>query len=67
LEKTPIRPRSEVHERISAGEIDLSDNGQKIVYGRVHWEQARLAEALRAVEERNARSDGPHLLLPGAP
>ena len=62
------------HERIWAGEIDLSDNEWKTVYGQVHWEQfrenmrhARLAEALRVVAERNARSDGPHLLLPGAP
>jgi hypothetical protein len=62
------------HERIWAGEIDLSDNERKIVYGRVHWEQllqnmrqARFAEALRVVEERNAQSDSPHLLLPGAP
>jgi thiamine kinase-like enzyme len=62
------------HERIWAGEIDLSDNERMIVYGRVHWEQllqnmrqARLAEALRVVEERNARSDGPHLLSPSAP
>lgn len=62
------------HERIWAGEIDLSDNELKIVYGRVHWEQLlqnmrqqRLAEALRVVEERNAQSDGPHLLLPSAP
>jgi thiamine kinase-like enzyme len=62
------------HEHIWAGEIDLSDYEQKIVYGRVHWEQllqniqrARFAEALRVVEERNARSDGPHLLLPSAP
>jgi hypothetical protein len=62
------------HERIWAGEIDLSDNEWKIIYGRVHWgqllhnmRQARMAEALRVVEERNARSDGPHLLLPGAP
>ena len=61
------------HERIWAGEIDLSDNEWKTVYGRVHWEQflenmrhARLAEALRVVAERNARSDGPHLLLPSA-
>jgi len=61
------------HERIWAGEIDLSDNEWKTVYGQVHWEQfrenmrhARLAEALRVVAERNARSDGPHLLLPSA-
>jgi hypothetical protein len=62
------------HERIWAGEIDLSDNERKIDYGRVHWEQllqnmrqTRLAEALRVVEERNAQSDIPHLLLPSAP
>ena len=61
------------HKRIWAGEIDLSDNEQKIVYGRVHWEQLlqnlrqeRFAEALRVVEEWNAQSDGPHLLLPSA-
>ncbi len=61
------------HERIWAGEINLSDNEQKIVYGRVHWEQLlqnmrqTLTEALRIVEERNARSDARHLLLPSAP
>jgi thiamine kinase-like enzyme len=62
------------HERIWGGEIDLSDNEQKIVYGRVHWEQllqnmrqVRLAEALRVVEGRNAQSGRPHLLLPSAP
>lgn len=61
------------HERIWAGEINLSDNEQKIVYGRVHWEQLlqnmrqTLAEALRIVEERNARPDATHLLLPSAP
>lgn len=59
------------HDRIWADGIDLSDNERKIVYGRVHWGQLlqnvrepRLAEALRIVEERNAQSDGPHLLLP---
>jgi hypothetical protein len=62
------------HERIWAGQTDLSDNQRKIVYGRVHWEQllqnmrqARLAQAIRIVEERNTRSGGPHLLLPSAP
>lgn len=60
------------HERIWAREIDFSDNERKVVYGRVHWEQllqnvrqARLAEALRVVEERNARSVA--LLLPSPP
>jgi thiamine kinase-like enzyme len=62
------------HERIWAGEIDLSDNEWKIIYGRVPCEQLlhnvrqpRMAEALRVVEERNVQSGGPHLLLPSAP
>ena len=63
---------SHFHKRIWAGEIDLSDNGLKVVYGRVHWEQllrnlrqSRLEEALKIIGDRNMRSPGVHLLLPG--
>ena len=58
------------HERIWRGEIDLADNGMKVIYGRVHWEQllrnlrmTRLTESLRIVKERDG---GAELLLPGA-
>ena len=61
-------------DRIWAGEIDLADNERKIDYGRVHWEQllqnmrqAQWPEAVRVVQDRNARSDGSQLLLPTAP
>ena len=46
--------------RFWAGEVNLSDNHTKTVYGRVHWEellrntrQPRYAEALRIVAERH--------------
>jgi aminoglycoside phosphotransferase (APT) family kinase protein len=62
------------HERIWAGEIDLTDNDQKVVYGMVHWEellqnvrQPRFDEALRIVSERNTSQEGVRLLLPSAP
>ena len=62
------------HERIWAGEIDLSDNDLKVVYGMVHWEellqnvqQLRFDEALRIVSERNKSQEGVCLLLPSAP
>ncbi len=49
------------HRRIWAGEVNLSDNRTKIVYGRVHWErllhnvrQTRFHEALRIVSDRHA-------------
>ncbi len=61
------------HEEIWNGGIDLADNGQKIVYGLVHWDQLlrnlrdeRLTEALRIVQERNARDGRTERLLPGA-
>jgi len=61
----------EFHDRIWAGEVDLSDNDMKIVYGRVHWEQlltnvqqTRFNEALRIVSHRHERSEGIHRLLP---
>jgi hypothetical protein len=51
----------EFHRRMWAGEVDLTDNEVKIVYGRVHWErllrnvrQARYREALRIVSDRHA-------------
>jgi len=44
------------HRRMWAGEIDLADKDEKIVYARVHWErlmhnvrQARYKEALKVV------------------
>jgi len=33
------------HRRIWAGEVNLADNGLKIVYGMVHWE--RLLQNMR--------------------
>ncbi len=51
----------EVHRRMWAGEVDLSDKSVKIVYGRVHWErlllnvtQPRYKESLRIVANRHA-------------
>ncbi len=48
------------HERIWAGEIDLTDNNLKVVHGLVHWKklleavrEPRLTEALEIVSERN--------------
>jgi len=62
------------HEQIWAGEIHLADNGLKVVYGMVHWEQLlqnvrqpRFDEALRIVSERNTSQEGVRLLLPSAP
>jgi len=62
------------HQRIWAGEVNLADNGMKIVYGRVHWEQllenvrrARFDEALRIVSDRHACPEGMRRLLPAAP
>jgi aminoglycoside phosphotransferase (APT) family kinase protein len=53
----------EYHRRRWAGEIDLADNDEKIVYARVHWErlmhnvrQARYKEALRIVSDRRANA-----------
>jgi hypothetical protein len=50
---------ADYHRRIWAGEVDLSDPGVKIAYGKVHWErllrnvrQPRYKEALRIVSER---------------
>jgi hypothetical protein len=50
---------SEFHRRMWAGEVDLTDNHTKVVYGRVHSErllhnvgQARYEDALRIVSER---------------
>ncbi|HEV2349806.1 MAG TPA: phosphotransferase [Terriglobia bacterium] len=61
------------HQRIWAGEVNLADNGLRIVYGRVHWEQllqnmrqARFDEALRIVSDRHASSEGVRQLLPVA-
>lgn len=61
------------HRRIWAGEIDLADNGLKVVYGMVHWEelsrnvrQARFEEAIGVVRERHEGQVGVGLLLPSA-
>jgi hypothetical protein len=50
---------SDWHRRLWAGEIDLTDNGVKIAYGRVHWErllrnvgEQKYKEALRIVSDR---------------
>jgi len=47
------------HRRMWAGEVDLTDKNEKIVYGRVHWErllqnvrQARYNKALKTVHSR---------------
>jgi thiamine kinase-like enzyme len=57
------------HHRIWVGEINLTDNDRKIVYGRIHWQQllqnlrqARFDEALRIVSNRHAGTG--HQLLP---
>jgi thiamine kinase-like enzyme len=49
------------HQRIWAGEVNLTDDDRKTVYGRIHWEQllqnmrqARFDEALRIVSDRHA-------------
>ena len=62
------------HDRLWAGDIDLSDNDLKVVYGMVHWEQllqnmrqTRFDQALGIVADRYARSDGMCRLLPLAP
>jgi len=62
------------HDRIWAGEIDLTDDDLKVVYGMVHWEellqnvrQPRFDEALRIVSEWNTSQEGVRLLLPSAP
>lgn len=62
------------HRRIWAGEINLADSDQKIIYGRVHWKQllehmrqTRFDEALRIVSEWNTSLEGMSLLLPSAP
>jgi aminoglycoside phosphotransferase (APT) family kinase protein len=59
------------HRRIWAGEVNLADNGLKIVYGMVHWEQllqnmrhTRFEEALRIVSDRHAGPEGMRRLLP---
>ncbi len=61
------------HRRIWAGEVNLAENDQKIVYGMVHWEQflksvrqSRFDEALGIVSERNIEESG-RLLLPASP
>jgi|SRR5579859_5144856 len=59
------------HGRIWAGEINLTNNDLKIVYGMVHWEQllenvrqTRFEEALRIVSDRHACPEGMRRLLP---
>lgn len=61
------------HGRIWAGEVNLTDNEMKTVYGRVHWEQllqnmrgARFDEALRIVSGRHAGPENMRRLLPAA-
>jgi hypothetical protein len=59
------------HDRIWAGEINLADNDQKIVYGLVHWEQlltnvrqTRFDEALAIVADRQEGPESVRPLLP---
>jgi aminoglycoside phosphotransferase (APT) family kinase protein len=54
---------TDYHRRMWAGGVDLRDNAEKVVYGRVHWErllqnvgQPRYNEALRIVSDRHAIS-----------
>jgi hypothetical protein len=70
-QNTDVPSFRDFHERIWAGEVDLSDNAAKLAYGRVHWAQllentqdARFEQALRLIAERNAQSDHLVLLLP---
>ncbi len=60
--------------RVWTDGIDLSDNGIRILYGRVHWERLlrnlrgpRFAEALQIVADRHRNDDNLCLLLPTAP
>ncbi|MBV9677161.1 MAG: aminoglycoside phosphotransferase family protein [Acidobacteriaceae bacterium] len=63
----PVNPSEEApsfrdfHQCIWAGEVNLTDNQMKTVYGRVHWERllqnvrtARWNEALKIVSDRHA-------------
>jgi len=57
----PVPGYEDFHRRFWAGEIKLTDNQTKTIYGRVHWErllrnvgQARYNEARRIVSERHA-------------
>src|SRR5215467_14149278 len=59
------------HQRIWAGEVNVTGNDQMIVSGRVHWKQlaenvrqSRFDEALRIVSERHAHQEGLRRLLP---
>jgi aminoglycoside phosphotransferase (APT) family kinase protein len=61
------------HRRIWAGEINLADNGMKISYGRIHWEQlscnvrqARFDQALRTLSDRHGYEGDTRRLLPVA-
>ncbi|HTC35836.1 MAG TPA: phosphotransferase [Bryobacteraceae bacterium] len=52
----PVPEFRDYHRRMWAGEVDLADKDEKLVYGRVHWQrllenvrQARYSEALRIV------------------
>ena len=61
------------HRRMWAGEVNLADNDQKIVYGLVHWKQllqnvrkARFDESLRIVSDRHAGQEDVRRLLPVA-
>jgi hypothetical protein len=71
-ENLPLFP--DFHGRIWAGEVNLADNDQKMMYGMVHWkqllhnmQQARFDEALRIVSQRNGNPEDVRLLLPIAP
>ena len=59
-ERTP-EPKA-FQRRMWAGDVNLTDNAAKSVYGWFHWEQlvrnmrqARYGEALRIVSDRHAR------------
>ncbi len=73
----PIGEREELptfgdfHRQIWGGEVDLADNGRKVIYGMVHWKQllrnlrvTRFDEALGIVKERNKSQESLELLLP---
>ena len=63
----------EFHDRVWAGDVDLSDDGMKVIYAGVHWKrllenagQARFDEALKIAAEKNAGVAGRERLFPMA-
>jgi len=53
---------TDFHRRIWAGDVNVTDNDTKVVYGRIHWERllqnmrkGRFEEALKIAADRHAR------------